>query len=417
MNLSRRVRSLRASSTVAVAAKAKNLRAQGKDILSFAAGEPDFDTPEPIKQAAIKALQDGDTGYAAPPGDPETRAAIAQKLETENHIQGLTPDHVVISAGGKQCLYLVFQALIDPPAAANELPQEVVIPTPAWVSYRPQAELAGARVVEVPAGPEQDFKIAPDQLEAALTPRTRLVVLNTPSNPCGVMYTPDEITALASTLARAAESTCPDLLVVTDEIYEKLIYTEEPHLSLGAIPDIAPRAITINGFSKAYAMTGWRLGYLAMPGDDGLALAKATAKLQGQINTAVTSFCLPAARVALAEGAPHVERMRQAFAERGKLIHDKLAAMPGLNCPTPTGAFYVFPDVSAHLGKTTPSGKKLDTVVDLATALLEDHLVACVPGTDFGGCGDRCVRFSFACSTDTIEEGMTRLAAFLDSLS
>ena len=416
MNLSRRVQSLRASSTVAVAATAKQLRAAGKDVLSFAAGEPDFDTPQRIKDAAIKALQNGQTGYAPPPGDPATRAAIVKKLETENAITGLTPDHVVITPGGKQALYLLFHALIDPPAP-GEAPAEVLLPTPAWVSYLPQAQLAGGKVIEIPAGPDQHFKITPDQLRAAITPRTRVFTFNSPSNPCGTMYSPDEIHALAEVLAHAAKATCPDLVIITDEIYEKLIFGPDHHLSMGSIDSVAARTVTVNGFSKAYAMTGWRLGYLACPGEFGIKVAKACAKLQGQINTSVTNFALPGARVALEECAGDVERMRQAFATRAKLIHSRMSAMPGMKCPEPTGAFYVFPDVSAFLGKTTPSGTTLSTVVDFAQALLEEQLVACVPGDDFGGCGDNCVRFSFACSEDQVTKGMNRLETFLRSLS
>ena len=217
-------------------------------------------------------------------------------------------------------------------------------------------------------------------------------------------------------LDEAARTTCPDLTIIADEIYEKLIYGDAAHLSLGSIPAIAERTITVNGFSKAYAMTGWRLGYLACPGDRGLSLAKACTKLQGQINTAVTTFTLPAAVVALRECADDVERMRQAFAVRGALMHDRISAMPGIKCPRPTGAFYVFPDVSAHLGKSTPSGTAINNVVDFAQALLKDHLVAAVPGCDFGGCGDDCVRFSFACSEEQIAEGMDRLGEFIGSL-
>ena len=412
MNLSRRVAELRPSSTVAIAATANRLRAEGQDVVSFAAGQPDFDTPQKIKDAAAKALTDGKTGYGPPPGDADSRAAVAEKLARENGIAGLTPEHVVLSSGGKQCLYLVFQALLDPGAG-----HEVILPTPAWVSYVPQIELAGGTVVEVPAGPEQHFKITPEQLRAALTPRSRLFVLNSPSNPCGVMYTPDEIRGLAAVLAEAASSVCPDLVIVTDEIYEKLIYGDAEHLSMGAIPEIADRTVTINGLSKAYAMTGWRLGYLAAPGAFGLALAKGAAKLQGQISTCVTHFVMPAVRVALEECGDEVEEMRLAFARRAERMYTKLSAMPGVVCPPPTGAFYAFPDLSAHFGTTSAGGAPITSAVSLATALLEEQLVAAVPGDDFGGCGDRCVRFSFACSDDDIDRGMDRLAAFLGGLS
>jgi aspartate aminotransferase len=414
MRLSRRVTSLRPSSTVAVAAKAKELKAAGTDVLSFAAGEPDFDTPEPIKAAAKRALDAGETGYAPPPGDLKTREAIAAKLRSENGIEGVGAEHVVISAGGKQCLYLIFQALLDPPEGGEATP-EVILPTPAWVSYRPQVELAGGRVVEVSAGPEQHFKITPGQLREAITSNSRVFVFNSPSNPCGVMYTPEEVRALAGVIEEARE-TAPDLMVVTDEIYEKLIYGGREHLSMGSIAGVADRVVTVNGFSKAFAMTGWRLGYLAAPGKDGARLAKACAKMQGQINTCVASFTLPAARAALAECAGDVERMRRAFDARGKRIHAALEAMDGVRCPEPTGAFYVFPDVSACLGKTSAGGAKIGSVVDFASALLEEHLVACVPGADFGGCGEKCVRFSFACSEEQIDAGMERLGEFLGGL-
>ena len=414
MRLSRRVTSLRPSSTVAVAAKASELKAAGRDVLSFAAGEPDFDTPEPIKAAAKRALDAGETGYAPPPGDLATREAVAAKLRSENGLAGVEAGHVVVSAGGKQCLYLIFQALLDPPRSGEAAP-EVILPTPAWVSYRPQAELAGAKIVEVSAGPEQHFKITPEQLREAITPNSRIFIFNSPSNPCGVMYTPEEVWALAGGI-EASRDTAPELTVVTDEIYEKLIYGGREHLSMGSVPGVADRTVTVNGFSKAYAMTGWRLGYLAAPGKDGASLAKACAKLQGQINTCVASFTLPAARAALAECAGDVERMRQAFEARGKRIHEALRGMDGLRCPEPTGAFYVFPDVSACLGKTTAGGARIESVVDFASALLEEHLVACVPGADFGGCGGDCVRFSFACSEEQIDEGMARLGEFLGGL-
>ena len=415
MRLSQRVESLRTSSTLAVTALAKELRAQGRDVLSFAAGEPDFDTPEPIKRAAIEALESGQTKYAPAPGDPETRRVIADKLAGENPIPDVTGDHVVISSGGKNSLYLLFQALLDPPSAGGE-PQEVILPTPAWVSYKPQAELAGGTIVEVPATPTNDFKITADQLAEAITPRSRVLCLNSPSNPCGTMYTPDELGALAQVVAEAAASTCPELVIVTDEIYEKIIYGGIEHRSIGSFPEGAHRTITVNGLSKAYAMTGWRIGYCAGSGEFGLRVARAITRLQGQLTTCIPAFLLPAIRTALTECADDVERMRRKFAERAELIYGRISTMPGLVCPRPTGAFYVFPDISEHFGKTTSGGATIDSAQSFATALLSESLVACVPGEDFLGVGPNCVRFSFACSNEQIEAGMDRLGEFLDGL-
>ncbi len=412
IGLSRRVESLAPSSTLAVTALAKSLRAQGKDVLSFAAGEPDFDTPEPIKRAAIDAMQAGQTKYAPAPGDPATREVIASKLTNENGIPGVTADHVVISSGGKNSLYLLFQALLDPPLPGGA-PPEVILPTPAWVSYKPQAEMAGGTVIEVPATAANEFKITPDQLASAITPNSRILCLNSPSNPCGTMYTPDELGALAQVVADAASTTCPDLVIVTDEIYEKIIYGGIEHRSIGSFPEVAERTVTVNGLSKAYAMTGWRIGYCAGSGEFGLRLAKAVTKLQGQLTTCVPTFFLPAIRVALTECAGEVEAMRKQFAQRAKLIHDRISAMDGVVCPKPTGAFYVFPDISAHFGRTTKGGATINSAKDFATALLNEHLVACVPGEDFLGDGPKCVRFSFACSSEQISQGMDRLGEFI----
>ncbi|TVQ32487.1 MAG: pyridoxal phosphate-dependent aminotransferase [Phycisphaeraceae bacterium] len=416
MRLSQRVQSLKPSSTIAVTTRARQLRAEGVDVLSFAAGEPDFDTPERIKKAAKAALDSGMTKYTPIPGDPETRGVIARKLTEENRIPGLTPEHVVISSGGKQSLYLIFQALLDPAGGPGEDPPEVLIPTPAWVSYGPQAELAGARVVEIRSDAESGFRIRPEQLRAAITPRSRILILNSPSNPCGTMYSPDEIRALAAVVEEAARTTAPDLVVVTDEMYEKIVYGGIDHFSFGSIPAVAERTITVNGLSKAYAMTGWRIGYAAGSGEFGLRLAKALSKLQGQMTTCIASFFLPAIRVALTECADEVEMMRRAFAARAELMHGMIGTMPGLVCPKPTGAFYVFPDISAHFGKTSAGDRPIASAADFAQALLDEHHIAAVPGEDFLGCGPRCVRFSFACSEEQIEAGMKRVGEFVAGL-
>ncbi len=415
MDVSRRVQAIKPSATLAVTGKAKEMRAAGQDVLSFAAGEPDFDTPSRIKEAAKAALSEGQTKYAPVPGDLKTREVIANKLREENAIAGCTPDHVVISAGGKQSLYQVFQALIDPPAP-GETPWEVLLPVPGWVSYAPQAQLAGGRVVELVTDATSDFKITPDQLRSAITPRSRVLMLNSPSNPCGTMYSPEEIRALAAVVHETA-TTAPDLVIISDEIYEKLIFGGDAHLSIGSIPEVAERTITVNGLSKAYSMTGWRAGYMGGTGEFALEVAKGVRKLQSQSTTSVTAFILPAIRVALTQCADDVEEMRQAFAGRGELLYSIVSGFEGVRCPKPTGAFYVFPDLSAYFGRTSAGGRKIASAMDFAGALLEEHLVACVPGEDFGTGGEKCCRFSFACSKEQIEQGMDRVRAFIGALS
>lgn len=415
MELSRRVRSLPGSSTLAVLGRARQLRSEGVDVLTFAAGEPDFDTPAPIIRAAQAAMEAGRTRYAPVPGDPDSREAIAAKLTRENRIPDVTADHIVITSGGKHALYLLFQCLLDS-ALPGQDAAETLLPTPAWVSYAPQIRLAGGKVVEIPTTPESGFKITPAQLEASITANTRLLVFNSPSNPCGVTYTPDEVESLAQVVARAAANVAPNLVVITDEIYEKLVYHGMKHRSFAAHPDVAERTITVNGLSKAYAMTGWRVGYIAGSGEFGRAAASAVGKMQSQTTTCIPAFIYPAIRVALEECAEEVESMRRAFERRAELIESRIAKMPGLMCPKPTGAFYIFPDVSAHFGRASAGGRQLESALDFAEALLLEHHLAAVPGEDFLGCGRSCVRFSFACSEEQIEAGMDRLEAFLAGL-
>ncbi len=415
MKLSHRVSGLKASSTIAVMNRAKELARQGVDVLSFAAGEPDFDTPQRIKQGAIDALLAGQTKYMATMGDPDTRKAIAEKATRENGIPGVTADHVGISAGGKHALYVIYQCLFDAPEA-GVAPGEMVLPVPAWVSYAPLAELAGAKVIEVPTTVETSFKVNPEQLRAAINPRTRVVMLNSPSNPCGTMYSEQELRELAAVIAQAAKTLAPDIVVISDEIYEKITYGGIPHFSIGSIPEIAERVITVNGLSKAYAMTGWRIGYTTTSGAWGLRFMKAMATMQGQMTTNITAFVYPAIGVALRECADEVEVMRKAFARRAELIYSLSLKIPGLKAAQPTGAFYLFPDVSAHFGKSGPDGKKIASALDFCESLLASQRVACVPGEDFGGCGKKHIRMSFACSEKQIEQGMARLSEFVASL-
>ena len=403
-----------------MSARARDLKAKGVDVVAFGQGEPDFDTPQKIKQAAIDALNAGQTKYMPTLGDPETLAVIADKFTKENKIPNCTGKHVAVSSGGRHSLYVVLQCLIDCPTAG--IPQdEVLLPVPAWVSYAPIAELAGAKVVELPTTAATDFKITPAQLKAAITPRTKVLLLNSPSNPCGTMYTEADLRALADVIADAAASIAPNLVVLTDEMYEKLVYGSIPHFSIGSIPKIAERVITVNGMSKSFAMTGWRVGYTGTSGEFGLKFIKAMSDLQGQLTTNITSFLYPAIRVALTQCAPEVETMRQAFARRADLIYSLVAKIPGLTSPRPTGAFYLFTDVSAYIGKTSKGangqpGVTIRGGTDFAEALLAEQNVVVVPGDDFGGCGPSHIRFSFACSEQNIQKGIDRLAAFCASV-
>ena len=407
MRLSRRVRNLKPSATFAVTARVRQLRDEGRDVIGFGTGEPDFDTPQHIKQSAIEALLAGKTHYAPVAGEPDARQAIAEKLQRENGID-CTGDDIVITVGAKHAIFLVLQCLLDPGGG-----REVILLTPAWVSYRPMVELAGGKAVEVPGALENDYKVTPQQLEQAINDRTAALIINSPSNPCGTMYAPDELRALGEVLARHDHVT-----VITDEIYEKLVYGGIDHFSLGSIGAIAERVVTINGMSKAYAMTGWRVGYACTTArsEDGEPLAKAMAKLQGQMTSNITSFCYAAIIEALVKGEPAVEQMRQTFAERAELMYERVSAMPGVRCPRPTGAFYVFPDISAHFGKKSVKGRAIDSSLSFAEALLEEAEVAVVPGGDFGAAGEGHVRLGFACSTDQIDEGCRRLDEWLRKL-
>ncbi len=415
--LSRRVSTLKPSITVALNSRAKALKASGVDVLGFAAGEPDFDTPRPIKDAAIKAMLDGQTKYTPTLGDMVTRDCIANKLVTENGIAGLTGEHIAIGVGGKHVLYSSIQCLFDFPEDGEE-PWEMLLPTPAWVSYRPICELSGGVVKEINAGPDSDFRVTAQQLKDAITPRSRLLILNSPSNPCGTMYSETDLRALAQVIHDTREI-APNLVVLSDEIYEKIVYGETKHFSIGSVPEIADRVITLNGMSKAYAMTGWRIGYVAMPGEFGKQLIKGIGTLQGQMTTNITSFNFAAVREALTnpDVAQTVEMMRNAFASRAKLIMNRLGEIPGVTCPTPTGAFYVFPDVSELFGKTSAGGTKIVDAPSLSEAMLDEVHIAFVPGDDFGGISGNHLRITFACSEEQINAGMDRFKKFVEGLS
>lgn len=415
MRISHRASSLKASSTVAVMNRAKALKAQGVDVLNFSAGEPDFNTPEKAKAAGIAAITANQTKYIEAAGDVASRELIAKVLTERNAIPGVSKDHVVVTNGVKMALYLTFQTLFDVPGP-GEQPQEMILPVPAWVSFAPMAQLAGAKIVEVQTTPEASFKMTPAQLKAAITPRTRAVLINSPSNPCSTMYTRAELEALAAVIAEAAKTVAPEIAIVADELYQNIVFGDVPFVSIGSIQSVAERTITINGPGKSFAMTGWRLGWASGSGEFGKQVVGAIAKLQGQTTTCVPAFCAAAMRSALTECGPDLDAMRKQFAIRATLIYDLLSKIPGVKLARPIGAFYVFPDISAHLGKTTPNGKKLDRAADFAAALLDDKQMAVVPGEDFGGDGWKNIRMSFACSEEQIREGAKRLGAFLAEL-
>ncbi|MHC0062453.1 pyridoxal phosphate-dependent aminotransferase [Nostoc sp. UIC 10890] len=386
MKLAARVSQVTPSLTLAIAAKAKALKAEGIDVCSFSAGEPDFDTPAHIKAAAVKALDEGKTKYGAAAGEPKLREAIARKLKTDNGLD-YKSENVIVTNGGKHSLYNLMVALIDPG-------DEVIIPAPYWLSYPEMVTLVGGVSVIVPTDATTGYKITPEQLRKAITPRTKLFILNSPSNPTGMVYTPDEIKALAQVIVDA------DILVVSDEIYEKILYDGAEHISIGSLgKEIFDRTLISNGFAKAYSMTGWRLGYLAGP----VEIIKAASTIQGHSTSNVCTFAQYGAIAALESSQDCVEEMRQAFAKRRQVMLDRLNAIPGLSTAKPNGAFYLFPDISK-------TGLKS---LEFCDALLEQHQVAVIPGIAFGA--DDNIRLSYATDMATIEKGMDRLEKFVKS--
>ncbi|MEY5031468.1 MAG: hypothetical protein RL354_499 [Planctomycetota bacterium] len=405
MYVSTRIASMSESATLAVGAKAAAARAKGHDVIAFAMGEPDFDTPDNIKRAAIAALEKGMTKYAPTPGDKAAREAIARKLTEENGVP-TSFEQVTVTAGAKHAIYMALQAIVEPGRG-----DEVLLPTPAWVSYKALIELAGATCVEIPGSVANGFRVTPDQLAAAITPRTVGIMWNSPSNPCGTAYPAAEVRALCEVLARHER-----IAVISDEIYEKLIYPEVApglvHFSPGSIDALRERTITINGMSKSYAMTGWRIGYMAAP----RTMAKELIKLQGQMTNSIPSFFYPAIVEALTASAAGVESMRVRFAGRAALIKRELDAIPGFVTVEPNAAFYAFPDVSAHFGKTSPGGVRITGAQAFADALLDEAAVAVVPGEDFGACARGHVRLSFACGEELIVRGVGRMREWVAAL-
>ena len=398
--LANRVAEVADSITLAVTAKARALKAQGIDVVGFGAGEPDFDTPQFIKDACVDALNKGQTKYTPTPCIPELKKAIADKFKRDNGLD-YKPDQVSTAAGGKQCLYLAFLATINPG-------DKVLIPSPFWVSYPEQVKMAGGVPVILPGDESKGFKITPAQLKSAITAKTRVFIINSPSNPSGIAYTPDELKALADVLAEH-----PNLWVFADEIYEKLIYDGLQFVSFATLrPELLERTLTFNCHSKSFAMTGWRLGYVAGP----KAVIDAINKLQSQVSSHVTSFVQMPGVVALSDprGAESVEQMRVQFEKRGKHMWERLTKLPGVSCVRPQGAFYCFPNVSKHFGKTASNGTEITDAISFSNALLEVAHVAVVPGNDSGF--DTHVRLSFATSMEQIDKGIDRVATFLAAL-
>lgn len=402
--------------TLRITTKAHALQKAGKDVLIFAAGEPDTPTPDVVVESAIAALRAGDTRYKPALGDTPTREAIAHKLTVQNKLPGLTRDHIAVTAGAKQALYNVCQCLFDPPRSGQPA-QEAIIPVPSWVSYRPIVELAGGSVVPLYCSPDRGFKPRPEDFRSLVNERTRVVFLNSPNNPTGAVLSPSEVRAVADELARLASTVAPDLVVISDEIYENIIFDGVQHCSPGSVPSLAERTITINGLSKSASMTGWRAGYAACPGAFGAELIQATGKFQEQSLGNITSFVMPAMCAALTQIEDHITRMRASFEERSRLIYEGLNSIEGVHCSPIGGAFYAFPDISAHLGKTTPLGVKVANSTIFAEALLDEAGIAVVQGAAFEGCGDRHLRFSFAKKTEVLHAGVDRFRSFCASLS
>ncbi len=376
------------SASLAITSKAKALAKAGEDVCSFAAGEPDFDTPEVIKAAAAAALARGETKYTPATGLLALREAISEKLRVENGVT-YAPEQILVSNGGKHSLFNIFMAACAPG-------DEVIIPAPYWLSYPEMVKIAGGKPVILETEESCDFKMSPSALADAITDRTRAVVINSPSNPIGVVYSPAELRALADVIVQH-----PDVLIVSDEIYEKMVYDGVEQVSTGSFSDqILAQTITMNGFSKAFSMTGWRLGYFGAP----LPIAKTAATLQSHSTSGPNTFAQYGALAALSSAAADVAAMVAAFAERRDLIYERLTAIDGVTCVRPQGAFYALPNISSFgLGS-----------VAFAERLLEAEKVAVVPGAAFGADGN--VRLSYACSKENIEEGCARLARFVGAL-
>ena len=387
-----------ASETLAMTQAARDLKAQGKDVISLSIGEPDFNTPESIKEAAKKAIDDNFSHYPPVPGYADLKEAVCKKFKRDNNLD-FTPDQIIVSTGAKQSIYQVVQCLVNPG-------DEVVIPTPYWVSYREIVKVAGGECIYVKTAIENDFKVTAEQLEKAITPKTKLIMFSSPSNPTGMLYSKEELRKIADMLQKH-----PQVYVMADEIYEHINFVGK-HESLAQFPEIKERVITINGVAKGYAMTGWRIGFIAAP----LFIAKACNKLQGQITSATCSIAQKATVRAM-ELDPATDKdiiyMREQFKERRDLVYKLLCEIPGLKVRLPQGAFYFFPEVSSYFGKSYCE-YSIKNSTDLCMYLLHEANVATVMGSAFGD--DTCIRLSYATSKETLIEAIRRIKEALAKL-
>ncbi len=396
--LSDTLKRVKPSATIAVTNKARELKAAGRDVIGLGAGEPDFDTPANIKEAAKRAIDEGKTKYTAVDGIPELKEAIAAKFQRENGLS-YTPNQITVGTGGKQILYNALMATLNPG-------DEVIIPAPYWVSYPDMVQLAGGTPVVVPAGIETRFKLTPEALEAAITPRTKWFIFNSPSNPTGAGYSRDELKALTDVLMRH-----PQVWVMSDDMYEHLVFDGFEFCTPAQVePGLYDRTLTCNGVSKAYAMTGWRIGYAGGP----VELIKAMGTIQSQSTSNPSSISQYAALEALSGPQDFLPEFRVAFQRRRDLVVEMLNAAEGLNCPTPEGAFYVYPDISGCLGKTSAGGARIEDDEAFATALLEEEGVAVVFGAAFGMSPN--FRVSYATSDEVLREACTRIQRFCAGL-
>ncbi|MEX0811105.1 MAG: pyridoxal phosphate-dependent aminotransferase [Chitinophagales bacterium] len=395
-NLSRRISELHESATIKMAQLARELKTQGKDIISLSLGEPDFDTPQHIKDAAKKAIDDGYTSYPPVPGYTELRQAISEKFKRENKLD-YAAEQIVVSTGAKQSLINVVLCLANPG-------DEIIIPEPYWVSYAAMAQLAEAKMVNISTNIDADFKITAEQLENAITDKSKLFMFSSPCNPTGSVYSRNELAALVEVFKKY-----PQLYIISDEIYEYINF-EAGHESIGTFPEIADRVITVNGFSKGFAMTGWRVGYIGAP----LWIAKACTKMQGQYTSGACSIAQKAAEAAIKSGADASKEMKAAFQRRRDMLIELLEAMPGLKVNRPKGAFYIFPDVSAFFGKSY-DGEKIKDADDLCMYLLKEANVSLVTGSAFGA--PNCLRISYAASEQDLRKAMSLIKDALGKLA
>lgn len=394
--LSDRLLAMTEPATIAMAKKSRELAATGVDVINLSFGEPDFQTPQYIKDAAKQALDDGFTFYTPVPGIPDLRQAICDKFKRDNHLD-FQPNQIVVGTGAKQALYNAVLSLVNPG-------DEVIIFSPYWVSYEEMVKLAGGVTVIVTGALENDYKVTAAQFEAAITERTKLVMYSSPCNPTGAVFSREELGEIAEVLARH-----PQIFALADEIYEYINFVGE-HASLAQFSTVKDQVITVNGFSKGYAMTGWRLGYLAARPD----IAAACEKMQSQVTSGTCSITQRAGLAALRGGRASADEMVAAYRRRRDLVLNIVADIPGLVTPTPSGAFYIFPDVSAFLGRRTPDGRVLETATDLALFLLSDAHVAAVAGDAFGA--PNCMRFSTAASDEKLAEAFRRIKVTLAKL-